>query len=227
MADNLVFQVTNPAYKQTGAGSPALQNECSSLGSQRFTQLEALGYEIGRMGRSFVGGHAVIAAAISPVSDFPTTTAPMVLFNSSQATGTAKVLVVKRISFAYATTGTLSAYGSTLFAGVTPSKLATALTANGSNIKTQSTRGSATPVGLIDAAKTVAQPTWMQLGGIAHGAETTMSIGYTIDLTGHPLIVPAQFALAFGVMSAIDGVGATTPLYMLSVAWDEIEAVLP
>lgn len=227
MADNVTYSVTTVAFKATGSGSPGIGGELSNMGAGRSAQLEAPGFEMGRSGRSFVGGHSVIAGAISPVADVPTTTAPMVLFNSAPQSGTSRVLVVKRISFSYSTAGTLSAYGSSIFAAVTPSKLATALTANGSNIKSQATRGTGTPYGLIDAAKTIAAPTWQQLGGIAHGAETTMSLGYTVDISSHPYIVPPQFAFAWGVLSATDGAGATTPLYILSVAWDEVEAVLP
>ncbi len=87
------------------------------------------------------------------------------------------------------------------------------------------TRGYGTPYGLIAAAKTIAQPTWMLLGGIAHGAATTMSIGYSVELSGHPFIVPPLFALAFGVLSGL-GTSSDT-VWMTSVAWDEIEAVLP
>ncbi|MES2342313.1 MAG: hypothetical protein V4597_11590 [Pseudomonadota bacterium] len=214
------------AFKATGSGS-GLVGELSNLGDDRMAQLEAPGFEMGRSGRSFVGGHSLIAGAISPVSDLPTTTAPMVLFNSAPTTGN-KCLVVKRLSFSYSTSGTISAFGSVLFAGVTPSKLATALVANGAtNFRTQATRGTGTALGFVDVAKTIAQPTWQLLGGIVHGAETTMSIGYTVDLSSHPYVVQPQFALAFGVLSAIDTVGATTPLYILSVAWDECEATLP
>lgn len=226
MADSVQYQVTTPSFKTTGSGSPSMFQEISNLGAPRVAQLEALGFEMARTGRSFNGGISVIAGGISPVSDLPTTTGPIILFNSAPQTGTTRVLVVKRLGFAYAS-GTLSAFGSSLFAGVTPSKLATALTANGSNIRTQAARGTATPYGLIDVGKTITQPTWMQLGGIAHGAEATMSLGFSLDLTGHPFIVPPQFSLAWGVLSALDGAGATTPLYLASVSWDEIEAVLP
>jgi hypothetical protein len=220
-------QVTAIGFMATGSGSPSVNLGSTNLGAERVCQLEAPGFELGRTGRSFVGGHTAIAAAISPVADLPTTIGPMVLYNSAPAAGQSKVLVVRRLSFSYSTAGTLSAFGSNLFAGVTPSRLATALVANGTNIKTQATRGTGTPSGFVDAAKTIVQPVWMTLGGIAHGAETTMSIGYTVSLDGHPFVVPPGFALAFGVLSAIDTAGATTPLYILSVAWDEIEAVLP
>ncbi len=220
------LQVAPVGYKTTGSGS-TLVKELTNMGSLRVAGFEPRGFELARSGRSFCGGHQVIAAAISPVADIPTTTAPMVLYNAS-ATGDSppRVLVVKRLSFAYATSGTLSAFGSNLFAGVTPTVLATALTANGSNINIQSKKGTGSSKAFIDAAKTIVATTHINLGGIAHGAETTMSIGYTIKLP-FPFLVQPGCALSFGVLSAIDSAGATTPLYMLSVGWDEIEATLP
>jgi len=227
MADAIQLQVANPTFFQTGAGSPAVGQQITNLGAQRVAQLEAQGYEMSRSGRSFVGGIIAVAGGIAPVADLPTTTAPISLFNSAPASASPpKVLVVKSISFAYAS-GTLSAFGSSLFAGVSPSKLATALVANGSNIKTQATRGTGSPFGFIDVAKTITAPTWLNLGGIAHGAETTMCLSYTVDLSRHPFIVPPGFVLSAGVLSALDGFGATTPLYMVSFGWDECEANLP
>ncbi len=222
MADSIQAAVTAVAFKTTGSGSPSLSREFSNMGAQRIAQLEPPGFEMSRSGRSFVGGHSVIAGGVAGVVDLPTTTAPMVLFNSAQASGTAKHLAVKRISYSFASGTAAPAFGSSCFGAVTPSRLATALTANGSNIKTQATRGTGTPFGLIDAAKTVVQPTWMLFGGIAHGAATTMSIGYTVDFANHPFIVPPQFAFAFGVLSGL-GTSSDT-VWMLSVAWDEIEA---
>lgn len=221
MSDSVQVAVTAIGFKTTGSGSPALTRENSNLGADRISQLEAAGFEMGRSGRSFVGGHSAIAGGVAPSSDLPTTTSVISLFNSCASTGNV-CLVVKRISFAYAS-GTIAAYGSSLFAGVSPFKLATALTGNGSNIKTQATRGTGTPKGLIDVALTITQPTWSLYGGIAHGAATTMCIGYSVDLSNCPFIVPPQGVFSWGVL----GAGASTPLFMLSVAWDEVEAVLP
>jgi len=223
MADPIQAAVQAVSFVGAG-GSPSLSRSISNLGSQRFAQLEAPGFEMSRSGRSFVGGHSAVAGGIAGVVDLPTTTAPMVLFNSAQASGTSKVLVVKRISYSWASGTAAPAFGSSCFGAVTPSKLATALTANGSNIKTQAARGTATPYGLIDAAKSVVQPVWMLLGGIAHGAATTMSIGYSVNLVPHPFIVPPQFAFAFGVLSGL-GTSSDT-VWIMSVAWDEIEASL-
>src|SRR5438552_4169230 len=147
MADQ---QVTNIAYR--APGSKPTDVELTNLSAQRVAQLEPPGYELARTGRSFCGGITLVAGAIVPVVDLPTTTGPLVLFNSNQDGG--DVLVVKRVSMSYGS-GTLAAYGSTLFAGVTPSKIATALTANGAtNFRTQALRGYGTPKGFVDVAKT-------------------------------------------------------------------------
>lgn len=225
MADSVQALVQNIGFSATGSGSPAMTRSVSNMGSQREAQSEAPGFELGRAGRSFVGGITAVSAGIAPVQDLPTTTAPIGLFNASPATGTARVLVVKRLSFSYASATTFAAFGSSIFAGVTPSKLATALLANGANIKTQSTRGYGTPNGYIDVALTIVQPVWMLLGGIAHGAESTTSIGYSVDLSSHPLIVPPQFCLAFGPLAGLGG--SSDAKYLMGVAWDEVDCVLP
>lgn len=222
MADPVQNQVTTVSFKATGSGSPSLFNEITNLGADRVCQLEAPGYEMARSGRSFVGGITLVAGAIVPVVDLPTTTGPIILFNSAPDGG--RVLVVKRLSFSYGS-GTLAAYGSSLFAGVTPAKIATALTSNGAtNFRTQSTRGAGTPLGFIDVAKTIPAGTaWCLLGGIAHGAETTMSLGYTVDVSSHPFVVPPGFALTWGVLAGL----GTSAAYLFSAGWDEVEAILP
>jgi hypothetical protein len=218
MADPIQGQVTTISFKSTGSGQ-GLVEEMSNLGNARLAQLEPVGFEMARSGRSFQGGTSAVAGAVAAIIDLPTTTGPVVLFNSTPSSGT-KVLVVRRLSFSYGS-GTLGATGSTLFAGVTGGKLATPLTANGANFATQASRSAATPVGFIAAAQTVVQGIWTCLGGIGHGAATTTSVGYSVDLASHPFIVPSQFALVIGVL------GVATGNYMLSVNWDEVEAILP
>lgn len=224
MSDPVQIQVSTIAYKGVGSGSPALYEELSNLGSRRVCQLEAPGFEMGRSGRSFTGGLQLITSARVPVVDLPTTTAPILLYNAANpGSSPPRYLVVKRLSFAYAS-GTLGAYGTTLFAGVTPSVVATALTANGTNFSVQATRGSGASVAFMDQGKTIAAGTaWMLLGGIAHGAETTMSIGYSVDLSSHPFIVPPGFGLSFGVLSDL----GTSAKFIHSAQWDEVEAILP
>jgi hypothetical protein len=221
MSDPVQAQVTTITFK--GAGSAGVYEQ-SNLGAQRVCQLEAPGFEAGRSGRSFVGGLQLITSGRIPVVDLPTTTGPVSLFNAANpAASPPRYLVVKRISFSYAS-GTLGAYGSTLFGGVSPSVLATPTTANGTNFSIQATRGTGASVAFLSQGTTIPTGTaWMLLGGIAHGAETTMSIGYSVDVSAHPFIVPPGFAFTFGILADT----GTTAKYIHSIAWDEIEAVLP
>lgn len=223
MADPVQSQVTTITYKGTGTGSPSLYEEVTNLGSQRFAQVEAPGFEMGRSGRSFVGGLQAVTNAIVPVVDLPTTTGPIILFNAANpGANPPRYLVVKRLSFSYGS-GTLAGFGTSLFAGVTPSVVATALVANGTGCSVQATRATGASVAFIDVAKTIPSGTaWCLLGGIAHGAASTMAIGYTVDLSAAPFIVPPNFALTIG---ALAGLG-TSAKYLFSFAWDECEAVL-
>lgn len=224
MADPIQLQITTVAFKGTGSGGNSVFDETTNLGSQRIAQLEAPGFEMSRSGRSFVGGLQLITSGIVPVVDLPTTTGPLVLFNAANpGANPPRYLVVKRISMGYAS-GTLAAFGSTLFAGVTPIVLATALVTNGTNCTIQATRGTGASVAFIDVAKAIGAGTaWVLLGGIAHGAATTMSIGYTVDVSAHPFIVPPGFALTVGTLGGL----GTTAKWLYTIGWDECEAILP
>src|SRR5436190_20946015 len=98
MSDPVQAQVTTITFK--GAGTSGTFEQ-SNLGAQRFCQLEAPGFEMGRSGRSFVGGLQLITSGRIPVVDLPTTTGPVSLFNAANpAASPPRYLVVKRISFA-------------------------------------------------------------------------------------------------------------------------------
>ncbi|MES2342312.1 MAG: hypothetical protein V4597_11585 [Pseudomonadota bacterium] len=218
--------MTTVTFKGTGSGGNSVYQEMTNLGSQRFCQLEAPGFEMGRSGRSFAGGLQLVTSAIVPLVDLPTTggAGTACLFNGANpGANPPRYLAVKRISFSYGS-GTAVAFGTSLFAGVTPSVLATAMVANGTNWSIQATRGTGASVAFLAAAQTIPAGTaWMLLGGIAHGAATTMAFGYTVDISAHPFIVPPGFALTFG---ALAGLG-TTAKYLFSLSWDECEAILP
>ncbi len=155
--------------------------------------------------------------------DLPTTTGPIILFNSSPAGQGAKVLVIKRVSACYAS-GTEGAAGFGLFGGVTPSVLATPLTANSTGCSVQATRGYGTSVAFVGVAKAIATGTaWQHLGGIVTLAATLTGNGYSAETASHPFVVPPLFAFSFGVLSDL----GTTAKYLLTVAWDECEATLP
>ena len=198
------------------------EEQMTRLGSLRFAQLEQAGYEMGRTARAFVGGITLVAGGIAPVVDYPTTTGPIVLYNSNPGGG--KNYHIKRVSGAYAS-GTEGAAGFGLFGGVTPLPLATPLVANGAtNFRTQATRGYGVCSGYIDVAKTIAAGTaWMHLGGIVTLAATVTGAGYTVDVSGLGLIVPPTYAFTWGVL----GDTGSTAKFVLSVAWDEIDGDLP
>ncbi len=226
MADPVQCQVTTISYKGVGSGSPAVYQELTNLGAQRFCQLEPPGFEMARSGRSFVGGIQLVTSAIVPLVDLPTTggAGTACLFNGANpGANPPRYLAVKRISFSYGS-GTAVAFGTSLFAGVTPSVLATALVAQGTNWNVQATRGTGASVAWMAAAQTIPAGTaWCLLGGIAHGAATTMAFGYTVDVSAHPFVVPPGFALTFGCLAGL----GTSAKYIFSLAWDEIEAIIP
>ncbi len=212
--------MANIGYAGTGTNPPI---NMTGIGSLRAAQVEAPGFEMGRSARSFVGGMTLKAGGIAGVVDTPTTTGPMILFNSSSQGQGGRVLVVKKISAWYAS-ASMGVYGFSTFGGVTPSVLATPLVANGAtNFRVAATRGYGTSLAFIDVAKTVAQPTWMLLGGMTTTSQTVMGNGYIVDLSAHPFIVPPLFAFACGVIADTTGSG----LFGLSLAWDEVEATLP
>lgn len=224
MADLTINAVTTISYVAPGSN---LQTQFTNIQSLRAAQVEAPGVEMARSGRSFVGGTTLVAGAVVPVVDLPTTTGPLILFNSSSAGPGQKHLVLKRISVFYGS-GTLTATGFGLFAGVTTSVLATPLTANGAtNFRTQCVRGSSppSPLGFIDVAKTIPSGTaWMHLGGVpVVAAAATTGPAYSVDVSAHPFIVPPLFAVTVGVL----GDTGTTAKYGFSLYWDEQEMILP
>lgn len=206
-----------------GAGSTPFQ-ESSNLGSSRECQVEAPGYEMGRSGRAFFAGITLVAGGVVPVVDLPTTTGPCVLYNANPSGASNKVLVPKRITAFYAS-GTGGAAGFGLFCGITSGPLATALVANGAtNFRTQGSRGSGTSNAFIDVAKTIPAGTcWMHLGGIVTLANTVTGPAYSVDVTALGLVVPSTFALVVGVL----GDTGTTAKFGFSIAYDELEAILP
>lgn len=196
--------------------------QITRLGSLRQTLLELGGFETGRAARSFCGGTSAVAGGVVPVVDLPTTTAPMVLFNSNAAGG--KLYHVKQISIFYAS-GTAGADGAAVFGAVTPSVLATALTANGSNLATQATRGYGTCSGFLGAAKTV--PSGMAWSVITPstpiGAATVTGLAQTFNIAHLGFIVPPLYAFGFGAL----GDTGTTAKYGFSIFWDELDGDLP
>lgn len=199
-----------------------LETQMTRLGSERVSQLEQVGFEMGRVARSFVASTSAVAGGQVPVVDIPTTTAGWVL-NNANAAGSGKLLHIKRVGLFYAS-GTAGADGAALVGGVTSVVLATQLTANGSNHKTGCTRGYGTVNHYIDVGKTVALAAWGLLTpSTPVGAAAVTGMAMVSDVSALGLIVPPQFALA---LSALGDTG-TTAKYGVTIFYDEIDGDLP
>jgi hypothetical protein len=198
------------------------ENQITRLGSLRMTMLEQWGFELGRANRSFTGCIALVAGAVVPVVNLPTTTAPFVLFNSNPAGG--KLYHVTHVGMAYGS-GTAGAAGAQLFGGVSPAVLATPMTSNdATNFQTQSTRGYGAVTGYVGVAKTIASGTaWMLLSGsTAASAATVTGQGVAADVRHLGFVVPPGFVMTLGAL----GDTGTTAKYLFSIAWNEIDADL-
>ena len=198
------------------------QAQATRLGAQRISQLEQAGFELGRVGRSFVFSTSAVAGGQVPVTDVPTTTAGWVV-NNANAAGSGKLLHIKRVGLFYAS-GTAGADGAALVGGVTSVALATQLTANGSNHKSGCTRGYGTVNHYIDVGKTVALACWGLLTpSTPIGAATVTGLAQMFDVSGLGLVVPPQFAFALSVL----GDTGSSAKYGVTIYADEIDGDLP
>lgn len=224
MADITINNVPTISYLAAGAN---LATAFTNLGSLRIAQLEAPGVEMARTGRSFVGGTSVVAGGLAAVTNLPTTAAAWVLYNSQPQASVTKCLVIKRLSaFFCSSTINAPASGFSIFAGVPPVILASPPTANAANTLTQATRGYGTPLGLIgSSAVTIPAGTCWHVFASATNITVANTTGpsCTADLSTTPFIVQPGFCLAAGILGSTVG----TPLYGLSIAWDEVEMTLP
>lgn len=212
--------VNTVAPVATGSGPSVLEK--TRLNALRTTFLEQPGFEMGRAARSFIAGTSAVAGGQVPVVDIPTTTAGWVL-NNANASGSGKLLHIKRVGLFYAS-GTAGADGAALVGGVTSVVLATQLTANGANHKTGCTRGYGTVSHYIDVGKTVALAAWGLLSpSTPTGAATVTGLAQVTDVSALGLIVPPQFAFA---LSALGDTG-TTAKYGVTIWYDEIDGDLP
>lgn len=193
------------------------EEQITRLGALRVAQLENNGFELGRVGRSMIGGCTAVADAVAPVTNLPTTTGPVVLYNANQAGG--RLYHIKQVSMFYGS-GTAGAYGAAPFVGVTPAILATPVTANATGFSVQAARGYGPTTAFFSTAATIAAGTaWFVLGSDVSGASTVTGPACTFDVRHLGLIVPPLYALTIGAL----GDTGTSAKYGFSVAWDELE----
>lgn len=186
-------------------------------------QVEFENAELARAGRIFIGGNQIIANGIAPVAAIPTTTATLALFNGEDSGGLS--YQISKIGF-WLGSGTPAA-GATLFATVSPSKIATPPTVGATGYGVASASGSTrSSKALFATAVTIPSvpraPAWVQVISTLQPAAANVGQGDLFVEKKGGLYVPPGYALGFGILS---GTG-TTPLYGISVEWAEVESEL-
>lgn len=197
----------------------------TQLESQAIAQVEDARSELGRAGRRFGGGCQIIANGIAPVAAIPTTTATLALYNNEEAGG--MVYFVRRISAPWVGSGTPAA-GATVFACISPSRIASPPTVMVTGYGAASLSGSTRRTKALFATavtlpSTPAAPAWIQIHSSLQLAAANVGEGDGIgtEFDGE-LVVPPGYALGLAILS---GAG-TTPLYGLSVTWAEKQVTL-
>lgn len=193
--------------------------------SLRLTQYESLAVaqvepprlELSRAGARFGGGCQAVASGIANVTDFPTTTAALALYNGESDGG--KCYVIERIVDTLGS-GTAAA-GKTVLGCVTTKIAAASIPTAASNYSTQSlSNGGDRSKAIWGTAVTIpAGSAWMALYGNNQSAAANvgMADGYW-DFDG-ALIVPPGCALGLSILT---GAG-TSPKYSVSIIWVELQ----
>lgn len=177
--------------------------------------------EYARMGALYKAGCYVAANGIGTVQDYPTTTAPLGIYNNNDPS-TNRCLIIIRAGFCQ-TSGT-SIAGATLIGQVPSTQLADAQrpTANqaGYGFFNQKAGAPDDSGGLFKAALTVPAYLYPSGGGwinllsqfqIAGAVAAELGQGYD-DSKELMMVIPPRYAAGFGVLTS----AGTTPLYSLS-----------
>jgi hypothetical protein len=201
-------------YQQSNLGNNTQRAlSLSGLGSLRVAQGDPRYFELSRAGRIF-GMSMTVAVAVASVQTVPTTTASVCIFNAAADGG--KCIVPLKLGF-FNGSGT-SDKGQILLATATSTKLATALTANGTGYVIGGLRsGDTSSVAFGDSAKTVAPCVWTAVGGMETTADAVPGCGQMFDVEGLFTIKPG-YALGLAVLS---GAG-TNAKFCFNAIWAEI-----
>lgn len=211
MAEQLEGKVESFPSQNQGFNTPA-QLRMSELKSLFVDQMAPDYYEMCRNAKIF-GVTTTVAVAVVPLQVVPTTTAAFVLNNVS-TTNTLVVPLAISVLFASGT----AAVGSSIYAQVGSTPLATQLTADGTGVVKSCLRGGVATGSVCwgDSSKTVAGG-WQLIGGINTTAATTPGYSVSIPVNGMYVVRPT-YALGLHVLS---GAG-TTAAFSYSVIWAEL-----
>lgn len=210
-------------FVKSAYGNASNDVRLTNFNSVAVAMLEGMNAEAARSGRRFMGGNQIIANGIAPVQAIPTTTATLALWNGETDTG--KSLFIDGINY-WLGSGTAAA-GATLFVTVSPTKIATAPTSMATGYAIQNTNGGAAKSKALFATavtvpSTPAAPVWAAKSSTLQAAAANVGQGDGWRELNGGLVVPPGYAAGFAILS---GAG-TTPLYGISLTWNEFDAEL-
>lgn len=215
MSTLLEGKTLNPAYQ--AAGTPK-EISLSELGGVMNSPLDPALYAMARAGKIFFATHTV-ATAVAPLQVVPTTTAAFVVNNVD--TSTSGKLVVPIMAGVFLGSGT-AGIGTTLFAQVGSTALATQLAADTSGVTRGNTRGGLdASIAFVGLSKTVAG-SWLPIASVDNAAAAVPGTGIQVPLHGMFVVRPT---FAFG-LHAVAGAG-TSAAFVFSAAWLEIQGTTP
>ncbi len=216
MADTIVNLTSgNFQYKQIAGQLPA---SASGTGALRTSMVEPEGYELSRAGRRFHLGINATPTGIAPVQAIATTAAQWTIWNSS----TTKSLVFESLGV-YLASGVA---GAGIVVNVCHFTTPAQTGANATGLSAQSASASTTAsVAIIKSAVTItgpALPYWYPIATNVNAATAVLSTHVVnFDVRGR-VIVPPTSGLGIYVASP----AGTTPLYVPSASWVELESDL-
>lgn len=217
MADTTVNLTSgNFQFKQIAGAIPA---SASGTGALRSTQVEPEGYELSRAGRRFHIGINATPTGIAPVQAIATTAAQWAIWNPS----TTKSLVFESLGVLLAS----GVAGAGIVVHACHFTLPASSGANATGLSAQSASGSAAASSgvIIKSAVTIttpALPFWYPVATNVNTATAVLSTHVmNWDVRGRIIVPPVQ-----GLGLYVSSPAGTTPLYVPSASWVELESDL-
>lgn len=182
------------------------------------THFEPPRTDIGRMGARFCASAGVVANAIAPVTDIPTT-ASMYVLQNNYAAASRNCLVVEQLGVWHAS-GT-AGLGGMVIGGVPGSPHGSVL-ANSTGVvgpKSLSASSKQSTASWATGATLAAAPAWIALKELTLISEVAIGKGAVIDLNGLFIVPPGGYYAAFHVLSP----AGTASKFSMSVVWSELQ----
>jgi hypothetical protein len=186
--------------------------------SLAMTSFEPHRTELARMGARFGSSGGVVANAIAPVVDVPTT-ASMYVLQNNYAAASRVCLVVEQLGVWHAS-GT-AGLGGMVIGGLPASPHASALTNSTGVVGPKSFSASAKQSTAVWAtgATLASAPAWVALKELTLISEVAIGKGTVIDLSGLFIVPPGGYYAAFHVLAPT----GTTSKFTMSAVWSELQ----